>query len=198
MSLWLVKVTLCWFLYSVRSLYQIASTPYHEWTQSHQLRTMNVRNWPKKAFWLSWMKMTWRSQQTACIHGTELVWLSSFMVRSWCDGVFLRGFTQGSLFFQIRFYRSSAKLNNEQFRLKYLIISARSFMFLWINFCNKRQTNFWVATKILEIKKYFFNCIWPNPRHEVHSHIDLIYNSWMVPLKGLCHETDLALEDMHG
>jgi hypothetical protein len=136
------KVTLPNRINVVPWMNAVTPTPYHECTQLAQ-----------KAFWLSWMKVTWRSQQTACIHGTELVWLRSFVVRSWSDRVFLRGFTQGSWFFQIRFYRSSAKLNNEQLRLKCLIISARSFTFLWINFCNKRQTNFWVATKIRERKK---------------------------------------------
>jgi hypothetical protein len=48
----------------------VTLTPYHECTQL--------------VFWLNWMKMTWRSRQTACIHGMELVWLRSFMVRSWC------------------------------------------------------------------------------------------------------------------
>jgi hypothetical protein len=33
------------------------------------------------------MKVTWRSRQTACIHGTELLWRRSFMVRSWWDCV---------------------------------------------------------------------------------------------------------------
>ncbi len=33
------------------------------------------------------MKVTWLSRQTACIHGTELVWRRSFMVRSWRDRV---------------------------------------------------------------------------------------------------------------
>jgi hypothetical protein len=54
----------------------VTSTPYHECTQLVQ-----------KILWLNWMKVTWRSRQTACIHGTELVWPRSFMVRSWCDCV---------------------------------------------------------------------------------------------------------------
>jgi len=45
----------------------VTPTPYHECTQ-----------------WV-WIKVALRSWQTACIHGTELVWLRSFMVRSWCD-----------------------------------------------------------------------------------------------------------------
>ncbi len=36
---------------------------------------------------LNWMKVTWQTQQTACIHGTELVRPLPFMVRSWCDCV---------------------------------------------------------------------------------------------------------------
>ncbi len=70
------KVTLPNRINSVPWMHAVTPTPYHECTQSVQ-----------KTFWLSWMKVTWRSRQTACIHGTELVWLRSFMVRSWCDRV---------------------------------------------------------------------------------------------------------------
>ncbi len=75
-SLWLVKATLCWFLYSVRSLYAITPIPYNECTQLVQ-----------KIFWFNWMKVTLRSRQTAYIHSTELVWPRTFIVRSWCDRV---------------------------------------------------------------------------------------------------------------
>jgi hypothetical protein len=70
------KVTLPNRINSVPWMNAVTPTPYHEWTQLVQ-----------KTFWLNWMKVTWRSQQTACIHGTELVWLRSFIVRSWCDRV---------------------------------------------------------------------------------------------------------------
>ncbi len=54
----------------------VTLTLYHECTQLVQ-----------KIFWLNWMKVIWWSRQTACIHGTELVWPRSFMVLSWCDCV---------------------------------------------------------------------------------------------------------------
>jgi hypothetical protein len=38
------KVTLTGQSHSVKSLYAVTSTPYHECTRSHQLRTMNVRS----------------------------------------------------------------------------------------------------------------------------------------------------------
>ncbi len=60
----------------VKSLYVVTPTPYHECTQLVQ----NI-------LWLNWIKVTWRSQQTAFIHSTELVWPRTFMVRSWCDHV---------------------------------------------------------------------------------------------------------------
>jgi hypothetical protein len=55
-----------------------AVTPnlYHKCTQLAQ-----------KFLWLNWMKVTWESRHTACIHGTELVWPRSFMVWSWCDRI---------------------------------------------------------------------------------------------------------------
>jgi hypothetical protein len=43
-SRWLVKVTLLGFLFFVKWLYAVTSTPYHECTRSHQLRKMNVRS----------------------------------------------------------------------------------------------------------------------------------------------------------
>jgi hypothetical protein len=70
------KVTLPNRINSVPWMHAVTPTPYHECTQSVQ-----------KTFWLNWMKVTWRSRPTACIHGTELVWLRSFIVRSWCDCV---------------------------------------------------------------------------------------------------------------
>jgi hypothetical protein len=61
---------------SVQSLYAVTPTPYHECTQLvHKILVIN------------WIKVTWRSQQTAYIHSTELVWPRTFMVRSWCDRV---------------------------------------------------------------------------------------------------------------
>jgi hypothetical protein len=70
------KVTLPIHINSVPWINGITPTPYHECTQLVQ-----------KILWLNWMKVTWRSRQTAYIHGTELVWPRSFMVRSWCDCV---------------------------------------------------------------------------------------------------------------
>ncbi len=78
-SLWLVKVTLCWFLYSVKSLYAVTSTPYHECTRSHQLRTMNVRSLARGFF-----------GPIAYLHGTELVWPHKVTLQSWCDRVHSR------------------------------------------------------------------------------------------------------------
>ncbi len=54
----------------------ITPTPYKECTQLVQ-----------KILWFNWMKMTLRSQQTAYIHSTELVWPRTFIVRSWCNRV---------------------------------------------------------------------------------------------------------------
>jgi hypothetical protein len=58
------KATLQNRINSVPWMTGVTPTPYHECTQ------------------LVWMKVAWRSRQTACIHGTELVWPRSFMVRS--------------------------------------------------------------------------------------------------------------------
>ena len=58
------KATLQNRINSVPWMTGVTQTPYHESTQ------------------LVWMKVAWRSRQTACIHGTELVWTRSFMVRS--------------------------------------------------------------------------------------------------------------------
>jgi hypothetical protein len=93
----MVNVTLCWFLYSVRSFFQIASSPYHKWLRSNQLRTMNVRNWSKnplvKLNESDFTKLTnfvhsWYGVGvTVFIHGTELMWPCKVMVRSLCDRV---------------------------------------------------------------------------------------------------------------
>ena len=69
-------MTLCGFLYSVKSLYAITLTPYNECTQLVQ-----------KILWFNWMKVTLRSRQTAYIHCTELVQSRTFIVRSWCNRV---------------------------------------------------------------------------------------------------------------
>jgi hypothetical protein len=37
--------------------------------------------------WFNWMKVTYRSRQTAYIYITELVWPHTFIVRSWCNRV---------------------------------------------------------------------------------------------------------------
>ncbi len=58
------KATLQNRINSVPWMTGVTPTPYHECTQ------------------LVWMKVAWRSRQTACIHGTELVWPRSFMVQS--------------------------------------------------------------------------------------------------------------------
>ncbi len=70
------KVTLPNHINSIPWMNGVTPTPYHECTQLAQ-----------KILWLIWMKVTWRSRQTACIHGTELVWPRSFMVRSGCNCV---------------------------------------------------------------------------------------------------------------
>ncbi len=61
---------------SVKSLYAVTPTPYHECKQLVQ-----------KILLLDWIKVTLRSQQTAYIHSTELVWSRTFMAWSWCDWV---------------------------------------------------------------------------------------------------------------
>jgi hypothetical protein len=68
-----------------KSLYADFCTPQSHFTKSHQLRTMNERCHTNSVPWMVWIKVALRSWQTACIHGTELVWPRSFMVRSWCD-----------------------------------------------------------------------------------------------------------------
>ncbi len=70
------KVTLPNRINSVPWMNTVTPTPYYECTQLAQ-----------QILWLNWMKVTWRSRQTAYIHGTELVWRRSFMVRSLCDCV---------------------------------------------------------------------------------------------------------------
>jgi hypothetical protein len=72
-------------------------TVYTECTRSHQLRKVTLRCHTNSVHWmpaigpkillLNWTKVTWRSQQTAYILSTELVWPRTFMVRSWCDHV---------------------------------------------------------------------------------------------------------------
>jgi hypothetical protein len=65
---------------SVKSLYAVTPTPYDECTQLVQ-----------KILWLIWIKVTWRSQQTAYIHSTELVWPRTFMTElMWPRKVTLR------------------------------------------------------------------------------------------------------------
>ncbi len=85
---------------------QIAPTPYHECTQSHQLHTMNARGHINSVPWMNAVTLTPYHDCTqlvdsveslsfssirrsfgpiAYIHGTELVWLRSLMVQSWCD-----------------------------------------------------------------------------------------------------------------
>ncbi len=63
------KATLPNRINSVAWMNAVTPTPYHECTQ------------------LVWIKVALRSRQTACIHGTELVWQRSFTVRSYCDRV---------------------------------------------------------------------------------------------------------------
>jgi hypothetical protein len=89
LRIWLAKVTLCWFLYSVRPLYQIASTPYHEYERcnTNSVPWMYAIGLNESGFTVttncvhSWYGVG----VTAFIYGTELVWPRSFMVRSWCD-----------------------------------------------------------------------------------------------------------------
>jgi hypothetical protein len=61
------KATLPNRINSVPWMNAVTPTPYHECTE-----------------WV-WIKVALRSRQTACIHGTELVWPHSLTVRSWCD-----------------------------------------------------------------------------------------------------------------
>jgi hypothetical protein len=77
---------------------QMASTPYH-CTRSHQLRTMNEWCHTNSITWMNMVTPTPYHECTqfvnwvkpllfrpiAYIHGTELVWQHSFMVRSWCN-----------------------------------------------------------------------------------------------------------------
>ncbi len=72
----LPTITWCGHINSVKSLYVVTPTLYHECTQLVQ-----------KILWLNWIEVTWRSQQTAYIHSMELEWLCTFMVWSWCDHV---------------------------------------------------------------------------------------------------------------
>ncbi len=86
---------------SVPWMLAVTSTPYHEWPRSHQLRTMNVRGHTNSVQWMTGVTATPYHECTqfvdpvkplsfrpiAYIHGTELVWPQSFMVRSWCDFV---------------------------------------------------------------------------------------------------------------
>jgi hypothetical protein len=58
-------------------MHAVTPTTYHECTQLVQ-----------KILLLTWIKVTWRSQQTAYIHSMELVWPRALMVRSWCDRVY--------------------------------------------------------------------------------------------------------------
>ncbi len=97
-----------WLFRITSAACQIASTSYHECTQSHQLRTMNARgpinsvpgtmNVRSHTNSVPWMHAVCRLRQVtfiqfnqrsfgpiAYIHGTELVWLRSFIVQSWCD-----------------------------------------------------------------------------------------------------------------
>jgi hypothetical protein len=85
--------------------YQIASIPYHEWTRSHQLPTMNERGHINSVPWMNEIAPTpyyeWPQFVDSVkslsfsltsgffgpitfIHGTELVWPRSFLARSWC------------------------------------------------------------------------------------------------------------------
>jgi hypothetical protein len=82
-----------------KSLYADFCTPQGHFTKSHQLRTMNERCHTNSVPWMyaiglnksgftestncvhSWYGVS----VTAVIHGTELMWPRSFMVRSWCD-----------------------------------------------------------------------------------------------------------------
>jgi hypothetical protein len=84
---------------SVPWMHAVTSTPYHEWTRSHQLRTMNERGHTNSVPWMNAVTPTPYHECTqfvdsvkpplfrpiAYIHGTELVWQRSFMVRSWCN-----------------------------------------------------------------------------------------------------------------
>jgi hypothetical protein len=84
---------------SVPWMHAVTSTPYLEWTRSHQLRTMNERGHTNSVPWMNAVTPTPYHECTqyvdsvkpllfrpiAYIHGTELVWQCSFMVRSWCN-----------------------------------------------------------------------------------------------------------------
>ncbi len=102
------KFTLPNRINSVPWMNGVTPTPYHEWTESHQLRTMNERSHINSVPWMyaigpknplvnlnendltesancvnSWYGVG----VTALIHGTEWMWLRKVMVRSWCDRV---------------------------------------------------------------------------------------------------------------
>jgi hypothetical protein len=80
---------------SVPWMNAVTSSPYHECTHSHQLRAINERSHTNSVPWMhavcrlrqvTFISLTKRSfWPTAYIHGTEMVWLHSFMVRSWWD-----------------------------------------------------------------------------------------------------------------
>jgi hypothetical protein len=81
---------------SVPWMHAVTSTPYHEWTRSHQLRTMNERGHTNS---VPWMHAVCRLRQatfiqtncvhswygvgvTAFIHGTELMQFGKVALRS--------------------------------------------------------------------------------------------------------------------
>ncbi len=68
------KVTLPNHINTVPWMNEVTLIPFHECTQLFQ-----------KIIWFKWIKVTWRSLQTAFIHGKELLWPRSFMVGIWCD-----------------------------------------------------------------------------------------------------------------
>ncbi len=84
---------------SVPWMHTVTSTPYHEWTRSHQLRTMNERDHINSVPWMNAVTQTpyheWRrSHQLRTMTARSLSIPSSHfnsdqlrtvMVRSWCD-----------------------------------------------------------------------------------------------------------------
>jgi hypothetical protein len=70
---------------SVPWMNAVTSTPYHEWTRSHQLRTMNARSLssPSSHFYSDQLRNSWYGVGvTAFIHGTELMQFGKVTLRS--------------------------------------------------------------------------------------------------------------------
>ncbi len=56
---------------SVLWMHAVTSTPYHECTQSHQLRTMNARGHIKSVLWMNAVKSTPYHECTECVDSVK-------------------------------------------------------------------------------------------------------------------------------